>query len=323
MSDNLKIMCVGDLHLNSSTPRSRIDDYSQTTLNKLNSLRIIAESEAVNLIIFTGDIFHKNNQPMSYVNKVIQHLKKFPSEIRLLTICGNHDLAYDRLDYLDRSPLGNLIYSGVLERLDATAYTLNSESISIRGFDVSEPLEPAASKPYVNIAVAHRFYNYNLAEEYNLTKNDIAEMDYDIYILGHDHIKYNPVKVSGSLILRPGSLLRATSHNYNINRAVSVDILKFKSHGGDTPIKLDIARREVDHLPASKVFSPSVLDSDGEQSFDIDDITKRIEGFISEMGTVGKDISVYSVLDGMEIDEDVRDRIEYYLEQSGIYRKEC
>ena len=65
------------MHLNSSTPKSRIDDYPQTMINKLDILRNAMIARGVKYVICGGDIFHKAKQPSDFEYKVANEFLKF------------------------------------------------------------------------------------------------------------------------------------------------------------------------------------------------------------------------------------------------------
>ena len=104
VTDSDKTMLVGDPHFNFQTPLSRMDDYAQTTLDKIAQLKKVAMVKGVNRIIFLGDVFHKPNQPLPYLIKLIQALTEIKEQgIDLFTINGNsHDVFNDRQDTLPR-----------------------------------------------------------------------------------------------------------------------------------------------------------------------------------------------------------------------------
>ena len=86
----LKIAVVGDLHLNSSTPKSRVDDYPTTCINKLETLRLHLLKNGCTDLILLGDIFHKPSQPVKFLNRVLREFLLFKSSgIKVRAIAGN------------------------------------------------------------------------------------------------------------------------------------------------------------------------------------------------------------------------------------------
>jgi DNA repair exonuclease SbcCD nuclease subunit len=315
------ILFVGDIHLNSSTPQSRIDDYSITSINKLKQIRKICENNGYEVVILTGDIFHKNRQPLSYLNKVVETFKSFRDrDIKVYTIAGNHDLSYDKMEYIDHSPLGNVLTSDIVMHLDELEIeTETGYKVKVKGFDYPDELEPSNTDD-ISICIAHRFYE-NMYEDKSITKKDVEDLGYDIYVLGHDHRRYQYKKIGGSFVIRPGSVMRGTSHNYNLEREVFVDAIKF--NGEKNRPKISFVKHKLNIAPAEQVFTASVFGDKENDGVDmITDLSEDINNLLDQMDSVQGENPVYQIMDDMKIDEEVKERIETYLSNYGIYRME-
>lgn len=320
---NKKILSSGDLHLNSSTPKSRIDsDYGQTCINKLKQIYKICKNEDVEIVIVPGDIYHKNNQPLKFINKVAKTFKKFKNAgIEIFAIAGNHDLSYDKIKYLDNSPLGNLLISELIKPLDEIQLSIDNEyDVYIKGYNFPEKVEKSEDKGDINICVSHRYF-----EKYDrefLTSKDLKNLGYDIYILGHDHVSFKPQKVGNSYLLRPGSLLRGTSHDYQLERGVYVDIIEFEWNGNKP--KVNFKRKEIKTISAEKVFTSAVFGtSESEDRGDVlTNISESLDSLLDKMNSVGNVSSIYKFLDEVDVRDEVKEIIEMYLDNYGIYRVE-
>lgn len=311
-----KILSVGDVHFNYATPESRIDNYRDTCIKKIRQVRGICEKEGYKVVVMTGDLFTHNRQPLEYINKVISEFIKFKElGIDVYTISGNHDLSYNRMDYLDRSPLGNMIYSGVVKHLDEIDIeTKEGYKVYLKGFDYPEELD-SINKDGIKICVAHRYFeNYN--EDY-ITKEDIEKLGYHIYILGHDHVSYKPQRVGNRYLIRPGSLTRGTSHNYQLERDVVVDGIVF--NGSKDRPKLTLKRHKLDIRPAKQVFTDKVFEEDDDLDNNYD-LVEGIGELLDKMSAEGEETSVYNVIDEMDLDKSVKERVELYLSNKGMLR---
>ena len=96
-----KLLVVGDCHIDSQTPSSRIDDFPQACLMKLQAIHDIAEQHKVTLVVFLGDMFHrKPGAPvsMSFMNDVQEVLGSFKDiGCFVYVVVGNHCISYDRV----------------------------------------------------------------------------------------------------------------------------------------------------------------------------------------------------------------------------------
>lgn len=315
LPEESKITFIGDCHLNHIAPKSRIDDYPQTSINKLESLRNLMLRKGSNYLIMLGDIFHKPKQPVDFLVKIIKEFQLFwDCGISVFTITGNHDISFDRLDTLEKGALGLLYEVGVIKHLDKIE--VGSRFI-IDGIDYSQeiPIELDMSK--YNILVAHMFYEFDLSED-SIKKEDLEKIGYNMLILGHDHVCYDNevVKTPSGLvrIVRPGSFMRGTSHSYNVKRKPVCDTLVFDG-------KLSIERDIIPSLEPKEVFTSSVIDKPDNKQLS-QDLAKEFNSLVNQLyNTEDNKISVYDVLDKIDVDSDVRERIIQYLEMKGIFRK--
>jgi len=322
LKDIKTLTFVGDLHLNYATPQSRIDSYSEVSLNKFKQICDICESKNYKEVILLGDIFHQNQQTISYVNKVLEILMDFRDRgINLYTVIGNHDLSFNRLDYLDKSPLSTLFCSGLVRPLRLLDISTSvGYKVQVRGFHYPEKIKPVEVKEGImNICVSHRFYQYKF-DKNSLTKKNIDKLGYNIYVLGHDHVGHKIRKIGGSYLVRPGSILRATSHDYNLEREVYINSTVF-SGSKDKP-KLSFVKDKLNIKDPKYTFSASVMDDKNSSSGDLDlvDISEKVDDLLSQMSNVSQEISIYDVMGEMDMEDEVKDRIEMYLQNYGIYK---
>ena len=318
-STEVHIGFVGDLHLNSATPKSRIDNYPETLIEKLESLRILCLNNDIKYLVFLGDIFHKPSQPVSFIYQVLQKFLDFKnSGIQCYAISGNHDISFESLDTLSKSALGILFEVNALVPFSDIYVKGTRTPVHIKGFHYTEePTEPD-DFTYYNIMVAHMFYEFDLSKE-SLNKEDLARLKYNMVVLGHDHTPYDLLTedtISGKVrVVRPGSFSRGTSHSYNINRSIFIDVLNING-------QINIKRFLVPSKPSDQVFSSTVLDKT-----DLKELNKELsEQFIDLVNRIySQDTSsfdVYQALDSSTASQEVKDRIVMYLEQSGIFRKD-
>lgn len=316
---DFKITFVGDMHLNHLAPKSRVDDYPQTGLDKLALLRRTMIERGSKYLICPGDVFHKAKQPTEFEIRVMREFQKFKEEgIRVFVIAGNHDLLQDRPDSFDRTTLGLMYISGTFEPFTEIRFKRkDSLDVVLHGVPYNTEIPYLKSYEDYNVLVGHEFFEFSLDKD-SIVRSDCDLMGYNMMLLGHDHVPYDDVLVDTSFgstrIVRPGSFMRGTSHNYNTNRMVYADTISFDG-------MVEVVR---DTLPVKKpaeIFPASVMDKidDKEQ---VRDLSKQFMELVSRLyETDDNKVSVYSVLDETEMDVDVKKCIEAYLEQYGIFRK--
>lgn len=323
LSDKLEIVFVGDTHFNYISPRSRIDDYPTVCLNKLDTLRKLCKARNISHVVFLGDLFHKPKQPVDYLLRVLQALKKFQQDnIACYVVAGNHDLTYQRLDSLDKSALGLMIEAEVIKPFSLLRFNLSGQaSLNIYGAHYSEEFHPlmeldTSHNPIgdYNILVAHAFYNFDL-DSSSLHEKDLVNLGYDMYVLGHDHTPYDLETAGGkSLVVRPGAFMRGTSHKYNLSREVYVDIVKYENK------KVAVDRCTIETQPAELVFSSLVTDKADIKTLS-NDLKSQFNFLITMLEAPSSNNNfVYLILDKMQIQPKVKARIEQYLTDFGVFR---
>ena len=231
LSQNIKIAFAGDLHFDNVTPTARLDNYMETCCRKLEAIGNICCQENILYLFFSGDVFNKISCTHECVNRLGNMLLSLRKKgIRLFSICGNHDLPRDSLNRLQQSPIETLFSFGVMEHVSISNpvefYVTNRRdnslsSVKITACDYTQTI-PVADKNFnVNILLAHMFFNkseFLFGDEQNITRNRMESLCYDMVFLGHDHEEHPPVMCGKTLVVRSGSLLRGTVHDYNFKR---------------------------------------------------------------------------------------------------------
>lgn len=89
-----KIIVLGDFHFSSRGVSTRLDNYAETCLAKLDFVCEYAFQNKIQTIIMTGDVLHTGDNSTEFINKLIAKLKFYHKEKFLFfyTVVGNHDL---------------------------------------------------------------------------------------------------------------------------------------------------------------------------------------------------------------------------------------
>lgn len=299
-----KIYFVPDVHLQEYSPRSRKDSYPTTILEKLEYIvNVVNENNGI--CIFLGDIFNAVNLPMNYMYRIIDVFKKF-NKVPYM-IYGNHDLARNNPELMDRTPLGLLETTGLVQQLQHLEI---EGKVVIDGAHYTQAIQPASQltstiSPMKKICVAHVFFEDKFAEHYNLRVEDCVKLGYDYYVLGHLHDRMPVYKCNAFEVYRIGSLSRGTANENQLTRD-EVFILEY-----DTLLD-EFKDVSIPCLPARDVFKESVfLRKEEKQNMD-----KILDNLIFTSND-----SIYDVLDKSEQKKEVKDVVEQYLQSAGIFRE--
>lgn len=239
------IAFIGDLHADSKNNASRIDDIYEVLNMKLNDILNTCIDNNVKHVFFEGDIFNRVSCPHETVNILGELLNKFKDRgIKIYSIVGNHDMYRDSTG-LTKSPIETLFKFGLVTHINLNNKVCINDKILITPVDYYE-YPPESDKNYeLNILLAHMFFNASeliSEKEHNLSKDDIKKLGYDYVFLGHDHSEYKPERVGNSVIIRTGSVIRGTSHNYNFARKPKFAIVKNLGNNDDIEITFEFIK---------------------------------------------------------------------------------
>ena len=108
----MKFLYFTDTHIRGTTPKNRLDTFSETIKLKLTEVMQIAEKEQVDLMLHGGDVF---DRPDLSPNVVGQFAKLFREvQIPIYAISGNHDTFGHNPDTFSRTMLVLLDSFGIM-----------------------------------------------------------------------------------------------------------------------------------------------------------------------------------------------------------------
>jgi len=205
----MKVAFVGDVHLSDSPPKVRKDvDYLGTLLEKLS--HIYAENDTV---VFLGDIFKTPVVSSTTLCRTMVFLKEQQTNRkRTVSIMGNHDVPYLNGSLLYRTSLGVVAISGLVEVMTGRLM-IGDVGISVIPFqkEITCPDEPS------DVLLGHCYFESELDIDFSLSRDQLQGKQYKYVILGHDHCPYSELRLPEVTILRPGSLCRDRSNEYNLD----------------------------------------------------------------------------------------------------------
>jgi DNA repair exonuclease SbcCD nuclease subunit len=109
----MRVLILGDIHLSDRPPSIRTESYASDILAKLEHTLALVDEHAIEAVIWAGDVFHLK-APTRTSHALVQRTAEIGQSYNCpwLIVPGNHDLQHDRLDTLDRQPLGVLFKAG-------------------------------------------------------------------------------------------------------------------------------------------------------------------------------------------------------------------
>ena len=94
------------------------------------------------------------------------------------------------------------------------------------------------------------------AGAHNIEDQNVLDWNYDCMVLGHDHVPYPIMRVGKTDIVRPGSVMRGTSHDYNFTRIPCFYVLRKPCEYDVTNFeKVDIAAKNFEDIASNFVIN--------------------------------------------------------------------
>jgi predicted phosphodiesterase len=306
-TSSVRVICVGDIHLSDRPPASCYDTYTDDILDMLSFVAKLEHALNADAVTWAGDIFH-HKQPSRTSHATVLKLTKVAQQYKRppLVVTGNHDIMSDRLDSLEKQPLGVLYETGVLKELDGW-----HETLPICGIPWQQRwLSPGTIKDAFYewrlrsdksaLAVTHApIYPPSVADNVMFELLDLHEVSMAMnsrgYLYyGHIHEPHHVFEVDGVTYANMGAISRGSLHEYNLARKIQV-ALWTPEHG--------FVAIDVPHKPANEVFKLAEAQDKKEIKMDLD-------SFLDEVGSATLDISsTGSIIDHvrrMDIEEAVK-----------------
>jgi DNA repair protein SbcD/Mre11 len=298
-----------DPHFSQATPASRKDDYKDAMFKKMDWVIRQANEKHWRALIVAGDFFSIKPLGWEFMTELTSILRG--SRCPVYSIAGNHDIYYENLESLCKTPLGLLFETGIVKPLNV----IEDGLFTGLSYSKSMTIPQAPDVEGHRILVCHAFLGGNSFDGSGsdwLYYPDIINAGYSVVIAGHDHAPYPAYKPTGSdlLVLRPGSLSRGTKHIVNRNRQPVILVLSLD----DESTNLRYEYLEVPAAKPSEIFS--------EIQIEREDMNKGIREFASRLEETyaGSDSGTdfKKMLESMSMSDEVRSFLTSVLLDNGI-----
>ena len=111
----VKLVVINDTQIKSANPKSRIDHYETTIINKMIETGEIAKTENANLIIHTGDMFDIPKISERLLGLIAEIIRSYG--VPMVVVPGNHDIYGYNINTINNTSLGLLAKTGVVKLL--------------------------------------------------------------------------------------------------------------------------------------------------------------------------------------------------------------
>lgn len=204
----MKIAIVGDTHITEYI-REREDNYLNAVLLKLEYIATHNDK-----VIVLGDLFDRPTNSDYLFYRVYSLMKRY--EGKFISILGNHDIIKHNYEQINKTTIGSLAKTGVLN-VEKDSFKIDNIEfvVSLCNRDMcTVPVDETNSK----ILLGHNYLEMDEAESF--TREEIRDLNYNFVFLGHDHKPYEDEFLGNSTLIRMGSLTRKDTQSYNEHRKI-------------------------------------------------------------------------------------------------------
>jgi DNA repair exonuclease SbcCD nuclease subunit len=318
----MNILFRTDVHASDHAPSSWKGDYLGEICNSLQQINRLAHQVGAAAILDGGDFFHVKAATRNS-HALVQQMIRLHSGLGcpVYAIEGNHDLAYNNVDTVERQPIGVMFASGSFERLRDVVLEEGGLRVRIVGVPYSsnvklEDLRAIRKQPGDDklIVVAHCLATENpsataeeLFGEPVFRYSDLISDDGpDCWCFGHWHKDQGITTVNGVLFVNTGSVSRGALTHENLTRiphVVSISV---------TPGHLEPTIHDLDVLPAADVFDLAAKTRAEEERGAIDEFVAKLQLSAQQ----DSEQAIESTLNALDFAKDVRESALNYLERA-------
>lgn len=330
MSKNsLQFITFNDVHISAINPQSRTGDYCEDIFDKLDQIRKVGTKLDVDFFLFAGDLFNLKapmRNPHRLNSRLIQLFKSFPGPV--YAIEGNHDLRFDSYDTFNEQPLDVIYSSGALIQLREHYIDKNGIRIYLKGYPFSESIEgmePIDKDDFdISICLLHVYSSLkggNLFRNKIYSYEEISQLGYDMYVLGHYHIDQgittHAFNTKERTFINIGAISRGSLDEDNIDRSPKFGLIKvIKSDEG---LKIDSKAVRLKVRPYDQVFDVVKKEEDKKRQVETEEFVGHLKNEISE--NINDENKVEKEIDAMKIDKEIIDKVRYFLQEADLVLK--
>ncbi|WP_096199431.1 metallophosphoesterase family protein [Bacillus sp. FJAT-45350] len=231
----MKFLYFTDTHIRGTTPKNRLDTFSETLKKKIEEIISIGNREKVDVFLHGGDVF---DRPDISPNIVGQFAKIFrQAEAPIIAISGNHDTFGHNPDTITRTMLGLLDAFGIMKVIDQenpVVIEKNGVVVQISGQPYHYDLDQRDVKlDYYpenkhNADICIHMVHSMLVEKAlpegipHTLVDHIWTTTADVVLTGHFHGGFGIKENQGKFICNPGAIARVNNHWSEISRLPTI-----------------------------------------------------------------------------------------------------
>jgi DNA repair exonuclease SbcCD nuclease subunit len=221
----IKILFIGDIHIDDKNPSSRCDNYYEAIYKKIFECFEIASIKKPDIIVLLGDLFNRMEMVAKYRNKLI-NLFINNNQIPIYVVLGNHDIK-SSISNLPNSVLGTLIEAGIIRYVDEISdlgLGFGHFKVGIES-DLKEGVYSDKSH-YIWAFHANIVNTPMVFDDHVLFKDVVLHPNCKLVVGGHFHRGMRDEN-NGVMFINPGSICRKELNEYNLTHIPKVLLVEY------------------------------------------------------------------------------------------------
>lgn len=312
-----------DTHVADKSPSSWKGDYPAEIWSNIEQIGKLASEHQVKAVLDGGDYFHVKAPSRNSHASVIKTAELHRSSYRCPVYCveGNHDLAYNSLESIERQPLGVLYASGVFNHLREAVFTDGGLQVRVVGLPYSPhrtliDILAVQKKPGDDflIAVIHALASENppskvedfFGEPVFRYSDLVSNNGPDCFLFGHWHRDQGITTISGKHFVNQGAVSRGALIHENTQRTPQVALLEFE------PSEVKFRTLPLVVAPAEDVFDFERKERIENENHSIDQFLVKLQ----EDAAFDPSATIEANIRNLGFVQEVRDLALSYLEQA-------
>ena len=325
----LTFITANDPHISDVNPRSRVDDFKASILNKLMQVGAVCRELNVDGAILTGDLFNLKRPVQNSHGLVRELVKVFRSfNCPIYMVEGNHDLWANNVDSVEEQPLGVLFEDGTLIRMREHIIEEDGVKVSLVGVPYAENLDLSTLKfppkndciaqicamhiyaaPVPGMLFKERIYGYR----------EFVDLGPDAFIFGHYHLDQGIRHEKGKLFVNIGSISRGTLTDERLDHHPQMAVLTVTHKDKKTTIEAKAIKLKV--KPAAEIFDLKRREEEQKESKEIELFVDKLVAESITTASVDQEKSIEDIIKDVNAAQEVKDRVLHFIHEATAQRK--
>lgn len=337
----MKFLYIGDLHLSDNPPSSRIDNYHDSVIKKIQEIKNIALNNQCTAILEGGDFL---NNPKLSEEKIADYLSCFNDKnindiiieaknknidyeelienleyntCPLIGVVGNHELFGETMQSFSKTTLYFLNKMGFINLVTKENPIIFKDkdgfSVAISGSNYSYEIDSKENRE--DYIVNEKLADYQIHivhgmllekpnkmyKSYTLISDIIDKTSADITLCGHYHDGFKTVKKDGKIIANSGSIIRQSNKKSNYTKKPRVLLIEITKDKGISCKSIYLKNV----LPAEKIFDMEEKETKKRFNEKLEEIKQKVESYNVEKGNNIQEI-VKNIAENKHLNEDLK-----------------